>query len=424
MAKKRKSKNSPGGGGGGSRGRGGGGGADGGGGPRDRRPPRGGGGGDGHGPPPSDDDSSSPSSSSDDDSLVLEGAVVRHPDASDSDDDDEESDEESDEVVGSESEEDDEGPAKKKAKRPGSKGTNDGARAKKRPPQTKKKKKKQQRRSNEPETIRVEFLFCDVHERYFHGLKTLLHRRPLHAPHSSQLADLMIENEMVGTVLTSDADDTVAASAASKKRSKGSEGEASPFPAREDADVFGFASIINLTANRDSSCVQSLKETCLKHCPPEHRAEMETVLSGKTRRPAGFFFHERMVNVPLEIVEVLHQQLVLDMDHAVESADDEAERKSLDFGAFVRLAPCVKSRGGGSGGGGGGGGGGVIYKHFDDEVFATNAEFTYDFEVPRSREGDDDDDDDGESQWCSVIVITKTGHRSAMEELKKMIRIG
>jgi hypothetical protein len=127
-------------------------------------------------------------------------------------------------------------------------------------------------------------------------------------------------------------------------------------------------------------------------------------LSGKTKRPAGFFFQERMVNVPLEIVEVLHSQLVLDMDHAVAHADDEAERKSLDFGAFVRLAPCYSSEGGG---------GGVIYKYFDDEVFATNAEMV--FEMPKMNEEDEDD------MRCSVIVMTKTGHRGAMKELKKMI---
>ena len=135
---------------------------------------------------------------------------------------------------------------------------------------------------------------------------------------------------------------------------------------------------------------------------------METVLSGKTKRPAGFFFHERMVNVPLEITYVLHQQLVLDMDYAVEHTSDEKEKKSLDFGAFVRLAPCYKGEGGGAANS-------VIYKYFDDEVFATNAEFVYNFEVPKLHEGDE------EELWCSVIVLTKTGHRGAMKELKKMI---
>ena len=125
-----------------------------------------------------------------------------------------------------------------------------------------------------------------------------------------------------------------------------------------------------------------------------------------------------MVNVPLEITLVLHQQLVLDMDHAVENAIDENEKKSLDYGAFVRLAPCFKSD---EPGGRVSGHGIVVYKYFDDEVFATNAEFVYNFKAPKSY---DHADDESEELWCSVIVLTKTGHRGAMKDLKKMIHGG
>ena len=339
-----------------------------------------------------DSDSDSDDSSSDDDSLVLEGTLVRNPDVSDSEDD-------------ISSEEEEEGaPTKKKAKTSAAAASSKGKannNKKQKSSQQKQQPKKKSQSTPEPETIQVEFLFCDMAERFFHGMKTLVHRHSIHAPHSSQLADLIIENEMVGTVLSSDIDPATAAAAEQKNKNK----KAALPPPPEEANVFGFASIINVTTNHNSPCIQSLKSLCLKHCPSQHKAEMETVLSGKTKRPAGFFFQERMVNVPLEITEVLHQQLVLDMDYAVENADDEVERKSLDFGAFVRLAPCYKSEGGN----------GVIYKYFDDEIFATNAEFVYNFEAPKMYDGDDED------LWCSVIVMTKTGHRGAMKELKKMI---
>jgi hypothetical protein len=131
---------------------------------------------------------------------------------------------------------------------------------------------------------------------------------------------------------------------------------------------------------------------------------METVLSGKTKRPAGFLMHGRMVNLPLEIVEVLHQQLVLDMDWAVENAEGgEEERKSLDFGAFVRIAPAMP-----------GDHGSVEYKYFDDEIFATNAEFVYQIDAPKNFGSET-------KQLCCVIVMTKTGHRAAMKELRKLI---
>lgn len=386
------------------------------------------------------DDASSSSSSSDDDSLVLEGVLVRNPDVSDSDDDDDEDDD-----ISSDEEEEKEKmePTKKKAKK--AVATNDDRnknpttakkqqqKQKQQKPSTKK-KQKQSKANNEPETVQVEFLFCDMHTRFFHGMKTLLHRFGIHASHSSQLADLIIENEMVGTVLSTDIDNHEATKKQkqkqpSKTKSKSpSNGTAaatstSSTTTQEEANVFGFASIINVTTNHSNPCIQSLKSLCLQHCPTQHKSEMQTVLSGNTARPAGFFFHERMVNVPLEITEVLHQQLVLDMDYAVNNADDEQERKSLDFGAFVRLAPCYYTREGG----GGGGGGGVIYKYFDDEVFATNAEFVYNFEIPKLHDDLDDDvggGSEGEKLGCSVIVLTKTGHRVAMKELKTMIHGG
>ena len=324
------------------------------------------------------------SSSSDDDSLVLEGAVVRNPEASDEDED----------CISSE----DDGPASKRARSrdPSKQSSQFGGNEKDHPKSIKKKGKKHP----EPETINVEFLFCDMHERFFHGMKTLTHRFGIHAPHSSQLSDLLIDNIMLGTVLTTDDPND---------GTKTKESRTPQFPGQEEDNVFGYASVVNLNQRGDVKCIQDLKKLCLKHCPAQYHTEMSTVLSGKTKRPAGFLFHERMVNVPLEITEVLHQQLLKDIDHAIETADDDDERKSVDFGAFVRLAPCYAA----------GGGTGAIYKYFDDEIFATNAEFTYSFDVPRMHE-----DEDEEKMVCTVIVMTKTGHRAAMKDLNKLISQG
>ncbi|KAL7540891.1 hypothetical protein ACHAXR_010461 [Thalassiosira sp. AJA248-18] len=55
--------------------------------------------------------------------------------------------------------------------------------------------------------------------------------------------------------------------------------------------------------------------------PFQHKSELQTELSGET-------FQERMI-----------------------ADDDEIERKSLDYGAFVRLAPCYKTNESGSGSG-------------------------------------------------------------------------
>jgi len=301
-----------------------------------------------------DDDYSSGSSSDEDDDgqVVLEGVAKRTYDEDDLS-----------------SEEEEKEPSSKRLK------SSDGKK--------KEVKNKKDKKSAESEVVNVEFLFRDMDECFFHGLKTLLtSSNPLHAAHSSGLTDLMIENISVGTIVSN-----------------------------EDECVFGFGSVLSLNMSEvtSKSCVKFMKKICLDKCPAEHREEMETVLSGKTKRPAGFFIHGRMINLPLEITEVLHQQLVLDMDWAVEHAEGGVdERKALDFGAFVIFAPCVEQHQRG------GGGTSLIYKNFDDEIFASHAEFTFSFDTPKTFATE-------EKQVCTVIVITKTGHRAAMKELKQMV---
>jgi protein BCP1 len=331
--------------------------------------------------PEDSSDEESSSSDEEDEELVLEGVIVRNPDVSDSDDttsseESEEEDDDSDE----DGDEDTKPPPSKKQRPidPKGKAVVTKQQAQKQP---KKNKKKKTKSKGGPEMVHVDFTFCDMDTTYFYGLKTLLtSTSPVYAAQSSGLADLMIENISVGTVVSTEGD--------------------------TEGTVFGFASVLNVTTNQKQPCIQGLKQICLEQCPEAHKPELETVLSGKTKRPAGFYFHGRMVNMPLEIVEILHQQLVLDMDWAVEHAEGgEDERKSLDFGAFVRLAPAYRSSGT------------TYYKLFDDEIFAQHAEFSYEVTLPKTFGMD-------ETPYCMAVVLTKTGHRAAMKELSQMVNGG
>jgi protein BCP1 len=293
---------------------------------------------------PRDESSDDESSDEEDDDLILEGVVIRNPEVESSDD-----------------ESSSEKPMAKKRKAGSS------SQAIKKP-----------KGSSGPDIVQVEFTFWDMDEKFFHGIKTLLHSSStIYAPDSSALSDLIVENVSVGTVISTEGDD--------------------------EGNVYGFATVLNITTNGSQPCIQRLKKACVEQCPEQHKVELETVLSGKTKRPAGFLLHGRMINLPLEVVEVLHQQLVLDMDWAVENAEGgKEERKSLDFGAFVRLAPAFPSDGS------------IVYKYFDDEVFASNAEFVYTIDAPKPFGSE-------EKQICRVIVMTKTGHREAMKELAQLV---
>jgi len=341
----------------------------------------------------SDSDSVSTEESGED--LILEGVLVRNPEVESSSDE-----EEDDEVVQPKSKrmKTDKKPSKqvtkkdqnqKKSSQPKSEGQNT----------TKVQASKKDKKASikEPETITVEFTFNDMDEKYFHGLKSHLLLHPIYASHSSPLSDIMIENVYVGTVLsTGDGGDT----------------------------VFGFASILNVTTYQDQACFQDIKKLCLQNCPDIHKNEMNVVLGGKTRRPAGFFMHGRMVNVPLEITLVLHEQLVKDIewatDHAGEADDSdigdakskEEERKNLNFGAFVLLAPCSRDSMTHA----------ILYKNFDDEVFASFAEFVYTIENPR-KPSSKDEESTVNTDMVNVVVLTRTGHQEAMKELVDLINI-
>lgn len=316
-----------------------------------------------------DDESSSSSEDDDDDDLVLEGVLVRNPEVSDDSDDTSSEDDDDDD-------DDRKPPPSKKAKTANG---NKKESPKQQPSQKQKKKSKQ--RPAGPDILQVDFIFCDMQETFFHGIKTLVTAAtPLLAPYSSPLTDLLLENASIGTVVATEGD--------------------------VDGNVFGFASVLNVTTHQDEPCIQALKQKCLDKCPSSNKKELEVVLSGKTTRPAGFYLHGRMVNMPLEIVLTMHEQLVIDMDWAVENAHGSAEmRKSLDFGAFCLLAPTYEA------------GGNAFYRNFDDEIFATHAEFTFEMELPKPYGSED-------IPFCNVVVLTKTGHRAAMKALAEMVGSG
>ena len=408
------------------------------------------------------DDNYSWSSSSDEEDegdLVLEGVLVRNPDASDSSSSDDDSDSsDDDDAVTIEIKKDygcdskheiveNTNPLAKKQKiqqdvnprtennikQDTKNGDKNGRTSKtktnavkqssnqkvKKPNKKNKKKTKNNRGSEGPEIIPIEFTFCEMDEKFFWGVKALLvSSSPVYLPMSTNLTETMIANvAKIGTVVST-----------MYEYEEGAERDP-----EYDNMVYGFASVLsvssikataennNKSSNSSSSsnnrkeCVEQLKKICLDKCPESHKSEVEHVLSGKTKRPAGFLIHCRMVNVPLEIVDILHQQLVLDMDYAVDNVlaqgGTEEQRKSLDYGAFVRIAPTYREKSTN------GKDNPFYFKYFDDEIFANHSEFTYEIELPKTYGME-------ETPYCTVMVMTKTGYRAALKNLKEMVNGG
>mmetsp|Transcript_8386 Transcript_8386/g.15819 ORF Transcript_8386/g.15819 Transcript_8386/m.15819 type:complete len:394 (+) Transcript_8386:109-1290(+) len=341
-----------------------------------------------------DDDDDELSSEDEGDDLILEGVLVRNPEVESSDDDSSSEDD----VNHDESSEDDvEEPVSKKIK-------GDNQVGKQSDLNQKKNKTNSRRKEKEVEIIPVEFTFHDMNEKYFHGIKNFLLSHPIYASHSSDIADLIIDNISVGTIVSTD------------------DGQ---------DNVYGFASVLNISSHSSNTSIQDFKRVCLDACPEQHKHEMETVLSGTTKRPAGIFMHGRMVNLPLEITHVLHEQLVQDMEWALKHADGGEElRKSLNFGAFVLLAPCQREHGSDDISNYTNG---IVYKNFDDEIFAQCAEFVYplnpsDWRKKNTKKNNNDDkqtmatpSNNNEKDFVQVVVLTRTGHEKAMKELHQLI---
>jgi len=237
----------------------------------------------------------------------------------------------------------------------------------------KKKGKKRKKKKKKEEILQVEFIFCDMDEKFFHGLKTLVASSPLHAGHSSALSDLMIENVEVGTVVSTEGYD-------------------------EDY-VYGFGSILSL--HSDNEIIKGLKDAFLPSCPKDHKQEMKMLLDGdkKARRLVGLFLHERMLNLPLVITHAIHEQLLLDLEWAVKN-----NNPSFDFGLLVRLAPTYPQKDSTTA---------PMYKYFDDDIFASNAEFSY--MLPKSFSDNRDD-----NLLYTVIVLSVTAYKKCIDELANL----
>jgi len=279
------------------------------------------------------------SSESEDEDLVLEGTLVRNNDVSDSSSSGEESHQDQRLESG--------------------------------------KKRKRSHKNEAIDILEVEFTFCDMNEKFFHGIKSLLTHSSTIYRQPSILADAIIGNVAVGTVVSTEGD---------------SEGY-----------VFGFASVLNVVPNEMSSPVNDLVQECLTGCPTPYKAQMNAALSGKTGRRTGFLIHGRMINMPLEIVEVLHQQLVLDLDWAAKHAPNANDQLDVGFETLVLLAPCTKENNV------------TVYRFFDDEIFAKRGDFFFTIEAPKSYSRE-------EKQLVNVVVMSKTQHRLAVQDLTKLMK--
>lgn len=329
-------------------------------------------------------------SADDDDSLVLEGVMVRNPDVSSSSDDDSDNDDDDDD--------DDDGHAKAgdDSKPPASssgekrKANNQTTASNKN--KSNKKKKKKNKNDDGIDMVHVDFIFCDMGEKYWGGIKALLtNGASLYHAHSSILADQMIEHEMVGTVIGTENDP-------------------------EDS-VYGFGSLLHwahfATAQDQfrKVCCQQVIHRPHKNMPqlPDEEATRQAVTKALQKEDdptTAFLLFGRMVNLPLEIVLALHQQLWLDIEYALKQKDaDELSYAGLK--TVLRVAPCTRESDSND----------WVYRYFDDEIMAGQATGKYVVEAPKSFSRED-------KVYLQVLQLDLKGYQRAIQDLERMVGSG
>ena len=218
-------------------------------------------------------------------------------------------------------------------------------------------------------------------------------------------ADRMIQTVTVGTVVSTEADDNDV--------------------------VYGFASVLPVVNNRN--CIQALMTLCLEQAPTYCREDVQAIFhNNSNNNNMGLFLQARMVNLPLEIVQVLHQQLVLDLEWAYDEQKGDKTKSTVKnnqqqskqggatkqggglYDTYLRIAPLHNRKGGSKTNDNM-----LLYKFFDDELLADHADYAYPIDlVP------DNTTPDGERPAAMVILLSRTGHAAAMQALDRMIQSG
>jgi upstream activation factor subunit UAF30 len=286
--------------------------------------------------------------SSEDDSLVLEGVLIRNPDVSSSEDE-----------VDSDEDAADTKPKGKIAK--------------------------QNNRSKEPEidTVHVEFVFCDMAEDYWHGIKALLsNSSSLYQAQSSGLADQSIEWDMVGTIIgqPNDPEHTV--------YGFGSLLHWTHFPEAAQSDFAKVCSQDSIGKSTSDVTCQARVSKALQQCQEKASPAVAVLLTG------------RMINLPVEIVLSLHQQLWLDITWAQKQT---TKLSYSEISTVLCFAPCTRDSNDN-----------YIYRYFEDELLVPHAKGSYVVKAPQSYSRED-------QVYLHILEMNLDGYKSGIESLETLV---
>jgi len=218
---------------------------------------------------------------------------------------------------------------------------------------------------DDEDDLNIEFLFYDPDPNQYHAVRNLINGLLDGLSYnSSQLAELVINQNVVGTMIGGD------------------DGDEKP----TDRNVFSFATILNLEASKSEKVIQEILQF-IKSKSEKHNSEHEKFVQvlDSEMKSIGLLINERLVNLSPKLVPVLHKQLCEDIAYVKTQNYPEAELFKLKY--VIGISKCfkdiktvkkkVKTTGYDLKE--------YMYPKFEDYEFMSNAEFSFLFEANTSK---------------------------------------
>ncbi|PRP86881.1 hypothetical protein PROFUN_03629 [Planoprotostelium fungivorum] len=243
---------------------------------------------------------------------------------------------------------------------------------------------KEDEEDGDEEEVDIDFDLKEIVDTDFHPLKSLLKNYLADALFdSSGFIDLILAQNVIGSTIKVDQDEAV---------------------------TLGLITMLSLSHHKKQECVKQFISYITSHCPQQHKKKLDKVLDEKK---VGLLVNERMVNVPLELAPPLHQILYDDIEKAkkdspaeftvdylimlskscslTEEAEEALVQETLGKKAKKSNSESDNRQ--------------RFHLKAEDELYIKAADFSFDFLLPSTAEGEDQPLMNGDAQVYRHIIV-------------------
>merc|ERR1739838_656407 len=184
------------------------------------------------------------------------------------------------------------------------------------------------------QTINVEFMGYPAEDSDFHGIKRMIQQtfRGLEVD-TSGLADTIISQNYVGSVIKQVMDDDDDEEESEMQPAADGESDAQ--------QVFGVATVLNLTSRKDEAPIAGLRSALVEKCGANGTDSTNQLLRdilGNESKHIGLMISERLVNLPPQFALPVFESMLKEVEKA------KAKKMPYDFAYVVMICKVYKEK--------------------------------------------------------------------------------